>query len=115
MPSKDIEKRRAAIKRHYYANRQYYIDKASKKRDDLRKWVHDLKDTTPCTDCGIQYRYYVTDFDHISEKGTKTKAVSQVINSGSIAKVRAEIAKCELVCANCHRTRTYRRIMENRV
>lgn len=109
MPWKDKEKQREAIRRHYYANRQYYIDKAYKKRDILRRWVYDLKNKTPCTDCGIQYPYYVTDFDHVGEKGVKKNIISKLINSGSTKQVKEEIAKCELVCSNCHRIRTYNR------
>ncbi len=109
MAWKDPEKQRAAIRKHYRENRQYYIEKAYKKRDALRRWVYDLKNKTPCADCGIQYPYYVTDFDHIGEKGEKINTVSKLINSGSTKQVKAEIEKCELVCANCHRIRTYNR------
>ncbi len=116
MPWKDKEKQREAIRRHYYANKQYYIDKAYKKRDVLRRWVYDLKNTTACTDCKIQYPYYVTDFDHIENNGIKINTVSKMINSGSIRQVKEEIAKCELVCSNCHRIRTHnRRIDKNKI
>lgn len=63
----------------------------------------------PCTDCGGSFPPYVMDFDHLP--GTKkTLAVSYLANHGSgKAKLLAEIAKCELVCANCHRIRTHTR------
>jgi len=116
MPWKDKEKQREAIRKHYYANRQYYIDKAYKKRDTLRRWVYDLKNKTPCTDCRIQFPHYVTDFDHVESRGTKINNVSKLINSGSTKQVKEEIAKCDLVCANCHRIRTYnRRSDENKI
>lgn len=107
MPWKDIEKQRAAIKKHYYANRQVYIDKASQKRRDLRRWVYDLKEATPCTDCGKSYPYYVMDFDHLADKKI---LISKVVNSGSWKQTKGEIAKCEIVCLNCHRIRTFNRI-----
>lgn len=110
MPWKDIEKQRAAIRRHYYANREYYIEKAQRKRRELRKWLNSLKEASPCIDCKIQYPYYVMDFDHI---GVKKGLISEIINSGNAKKLKEEIEKCELVCANCHRIRTYRRIEEN--
>ncbi len=109
MPWKDIEKRWEAIRKHYYANRQIYIDKASRKRQELREWVCSLKSSTPCKDCKIQYPYFVMDFDHISNKKI---IVSKVINGGSWKKTKAEIAKCDLVCSNCHRLRTYKRYKE---
>lgn len=115
MAWKDPEKQREAIRRHYYANREYYIQKAYRKRAAVREWLTDIKNKTPCTDCKIQYPSYVTDFDHIPEKGKKIKNISQLLNSGSFKKVQEEIAKCELVCANCHRARTFQRNSGNMV
>ncbi len=109
MPWKDKEKQREAIRNHYHENRQYYIEKAYKKRESLRKYVYELKDKTPCADCGVRYPHYVTDFDHIGEI-EKIDTISRLINSGSYKKVTAEIEKCELVCSNCHRVRTYNRL-----
>jgi hypothetical protein len=109
MPWKDKGKQREAIRKHYRENRQYYIEKAYKKRENLRKYVYDLKAVTPCTDCGLQFPHYVTDFDHIG-KEEKVDTISRLINSGSYKKVTEELKKCELVCANCHRIRTYGRL-----
>jgi hypothetical protein len=109
MPWKDIEKQRAAIRRHYYANKQVYIDKAYRKRREIRKWVYELKENTPCTDCKKLYPYYVMDFDHLLDKKV---LVSKVINNGSWKQAKEEIAKCEIVCSNCHRMRTYKRNIE---
>ncbi len=115
MAWKDPEKQREAIRKHYRANRQYYIDKAYRKRDAVRQWVYELKNKTPCTDCKVQYPYYVTDFDHVAAKGDKSNIVSKLINNGGFKKVQEEIAKCELVCANCHRIRTFQRNADNKV
>lgn len=108
MPWKDIEKQRAAIRRHYYANREVYIEKALRRRKELRKWLNDLKQSSPCTDCGVHYPYYVMDFDHI---GKKNWEVNKIINAGNAKRLKEEIDLCELVCANCHRIRTQKRII----
>ncbi len=115
MPSKDVFKRREAIRRHYNANKAYYIEKALKRRAELRQWVYDLKNSTPCTDCGVLYPYYITDFDRTGERGVKVNTVSKIINTGNFEKLKLEIAKCDLVCSNCHRFRTYRRNKDNQV
>jgi hypothetical protein len=48
------------------------------------------------------------DFDHIGDD--KTAAINKMVwRPVSEARLRAEIAKCEVVCANCHRERTHRR------
>ncbi len=109
MPWLDKDKQRAAIRKHYYANKQTYIDKAYKKRQAVRDWVNNIKTITPCTDCGVKYPYYVMDFDHLTDKKV---LISKVINSGSWKQTKDEIEKCELVCSNCHRIRTFNRISD---
>lgn len=61
----------------------------------------------PCTDCKNSYPSYVMDFDHV--KGRKKTNISVLVQSAgwSISTLKKELAKCELVCANCHRIRTH--------
>jgi hypothetical protein len=47
------------------------------------------------------------DFDHV--RGTKHANVAELINTLSKKRIDEEIAKCEVVCSNCHRARTYLR------
>jgi len=61
----------------------------------------------PCFDCGVRYPYYVMDFDHLNP-ALKIKNVSQM-RGCTIEQVQAEIEKCQVVCANCHRVRTHGR------
>ena len=65
-----------------------------------------LKEASPCADCGRSYPAYVMDFDHV--RGTKSVGISLMF-SYSWQTILAEIAKCDLVCANCHRIRTFER------
>ncbi|TSC76687.1 MAG: hypothetical protein G01um101429_1156 [Parcubacteria group bacterium Gr01-1014_29] len=67
----------------------------------------DSKDV-PCADCGKKYHWYVMDFDHV--RGKKFFPLSQSSVGGrSIETIKREIAKCDIVCTNCHRMRTYNR------
>lgn len=72
---------------------------------EFRAWVNGLK-AAPCKDCGSALRPEAMDFDHV--RGEKTKEISQMWSWGR-EKVLMELAKCELVCANCHRIRTQTR------
>lgn len=76
-------------------------------RLELRKLVYNLK-SQPCLDCGQEFPPWVMDFDHV--RGEKVSDVSSLIDN-CVAKKRllAEVAKCDLVCANCHRLRTHER------
>lgn len=69
-----------------------------------RALLAEYKDV-PCTDCGVTYPSYVMDFDHRdSTRKEFTLAESLTL---SLKRLLAEIEKCDVVCANCHRERTY--------
>jgi hypothetical protein len=48
------------------------------------------------------------DFDH-AQPEQKRYTVSRMIGRTGTATIMAEVAKCDIVCANCHRDRTFRR------
>lgn len=68
----------------------------------------------PCADCGIQYPHYVMDFDHRDP----TKKLFN-ISGGALRRkpslILAEIAKCDIVCANCHRERSWWQVWRRQV
>lgn len=79
------------------------------RRGEFRAKLTAIKESTPCTDCGIQYKHYVMEYDHISDD--KLMNVTHLLTgSWSWKTIEKEIAKCELVCANCHRIRTFKRM-----
>ncbi len=81
----------------------------AKQKAYLAQYLRDLKTKTPCVDCGINYPYYVMDFDHV--RGVKQCNVMELVSTLSKKKIDEEIAKCEIVCSNCHRIRTHMRKM----
>jgi hypothetical protein len=58
----------------------------------------------PCVDCG-ETDIRVLDFDHRDAK-QKRANISRMLRSFSWKTIETEIAKCDVVCANCHRRRT---------
>lgn len=64
------------------------------------------KKNVPCKDCGKIYHYCVMDFDHV--RGEKEFNVASH-GLRSISKLLEEIDKCDVVCSNCHRLRTFNR------
>jgi hypothetical protein len=95
---------RLRVRAHYAANREKYLADAYRKRAELVAVVREAKDR-PCQDCGLQYPYYVMDFDHREDKQFNIASYRNV----GIRQLRAEIVKCDVVCANCHRIRTHAR------
>lgn len=67
----------------------------------------------PCMDCGIKYHPYIMHFDH-RDPSTKRKSLAQM-GTYSLAHIREEIAKCDVVCANCHGMRTYAGITTGKI
>lgn len=82
------------------------------KRSSIRKYLQHIKSENPCVDCGERYPYWVMDFDHLSDKSFNLGKFTTF--SVSLDVLKDEISKCELVCANCHRTRTFHRALRTR-
>ena len=62
-----------------------------------------LKLLRTCADCGYDANADALQFDHLPEFG---KATTVAARAGSDRTLASEIAKCEVVCANCHAIRT---------
>ncbi len=103
-----IEDRRAYW-RQWYANNKHREDykkkdRASKKRirKERRDWYHNLKKELKCERCGIN-DFRVLDFHH-TDPATKEIEVANLANSAAPKeRILAEIAKCRVLCSNCHR------------
>lgn len=87
-----------------------YKEGSRKARERRFEKLAEIKDK-PCLDCGIKYPPYVMEFDHISDN--KVGSISYLMNRVSWKEILEEIDKCELVCANCHRARTYSRLTDD--
>ena len=74
-----------------------------KEQADLLAHLRDV----PCLDCGRRFPKAAMDFDH-RNPATKRYTVSRMLLRATTPEILAEAAKCDIVCANCHRMRTYR-------
>lgn len=102
-PVSGMERQRQYMLRSRAIVQERNRNRAKKYRD----FISELK-KVPCVDCGGQFPACAMDFDHVV--GVKKKDVSRLIDSHhSLETVLAEVDKCELVCANCHRVRTENR------
>lgn len=95
MSKYETKEQRRKLSLNYWAkNRQYVIEAKQ----------------NPCVDCGVQYPHYVMQFDHRPDE-IKKFGLGQMGTRG-LKLIQAEIAKCDLVCANCHAERTYQRMLD---
>lgn len=94
---------------HYVANKEKR-SKQIRDRKQINRDIIDAAKNKPCADCGIQYPSYVMDLDHRPGEIKLTRVA--VMLGHTIETLVAEIAKCDVVCANCHRERTHTRLKE---
>lgn len=103
-----IECRRQRGREHYAANRQYYVSKAQTRNRETsnltRQWVENFLRENPCCDCG-NADIRVLEFDHRNPSSKRAEVSVLVANGYSLETVKAEVAKCDVRCANCHSIR----------
>src|SRR5262245_26672387 len=75
----------------------------------LTAWLRAFKDR-PCMDCGGNFPPECMDWDHVRGHKLFTVGTSTMNKTAAVK----EMAKCDLVCTNCHRIRTTRRLRERK-
>jgi hypothetical protein len=86
-------------------NREKHNRSAVERTERRRQFIASLKNR-PCADCGGLFHFSAMDFDHA--RGAKVFTIAQK-KFKTIEAILDEVAKCELVCSNCHRVRTWKR------
>lgn len=79
------------------------------RRNQIVKYIQEYKQGKLCVDCGENYPYWILEFDHLGDKSFNISGFRQ--KTISLELIKKEIAKCDVVCSNCHKNRTYTRII----
>lgn len=95
---KHKEKRLEENKKYNQIKRNFFLDYLSKQK---------------CVDCGDD-RILVLQFDHLEPRNSG-KCVTEMVYTHGLEKLKEEIKKCEVVCANCHSIRTFTRKKSDRL
>jgi|APGre2960657373_1045057.scaffolds.fasta_scaffold70132_2 hypothetical protein len=106
------QKKCKPCKREY--DNQYYKKLSKEKKDkknnlnkqnriEKRQYLWDYLKENPCCICG-EKDPVVLEFDHLDQT-TKINCVSLMVYN-SLDKIKKEIEKCQVLCANCHKRRT---------
>ena len=91
---------------YYRRNRQREIERVTTRQRATIQFLRDLR-RVPCKDCGGIFQPHQMDFDH---RDPSTKVFGLTWSRAMLAsrhRLLQEIAKCDIVCANCHAIRTY--------
>lgn len=103
-----LQKARESRRKHYKNNKEQYYTRIHHQHEVKRQYIIDIKKKSSCADCGTD-NYICLEFDHLPQY-TKLLALSNPrVLSWSFEKIDVEIAKCEIVCGNCHKIRTHNR------
>lgn len=106
MAQKNKEKARENWRRWYYKNKAIHIARVRRhekeSRVKVRKWLDDYKMLKTCSKCGFSHPKAL-DFHHVDPLSKEESVSSAVTQGWSISRIKKEIEKCILLCANCHR------------
>lgn len=115
MTHKDPERRKEYHAKYmkevwYPKNKEKHISYVRRNKNRVTEFIEQYKKVRSCVDCGFPGKEfpYVLDFDHVDHSAVKEFNIGSWSHTVlSIEAIEREIKKCELVCANCHRKRTF--------
>ena len=87
--------------RTYKERRQYLIAAVNKRRKKIRQMAIEYKGGS-CEVCGYNCCSEALEFHHTNSSG-KDFSISEKGYTRSWGRVKEELDKCKLLCANCHR------------
>lgn len=93
----DSEYHKQKSKEHYQKYKQKYNERSAQQRERTRHLIEEAK-LCGCIVCGEQEKACL-DFHHLSDKDA---VISQMLGWND-KRVKEEISKCVVLCANCHR------------
>ena len=101
MPYKDPIKQKQAQKKHYLKNKKQYKDNRKKNIEKCKKWFRLYKSKLSCKKCKCNDARCL-DFHHLNPEDKKFTITNGVRYGYAINRIKEEIKKCIVLCANCH-------------
>ena len=109
MPIKDKEKRREYQKEYmrkwYEKNKAKHIGYVRNRDKKIKAWLKEYKSSLKCEKCDENHPACL-EFHHINPSEKKF-AIGRINDYLSWRMLKTEIAKCRVLCANCHRKEHY--------
>jgi hypothetical protein len=94
----DDETKKYIKKMFIKIDRIFYV----KKRTKINKeFIQKYKNEIGCQKCGKKIEHFCLDFHH-KDPSKKEEGISLLLRLTNLKKIKKEIGKCELLCANCH-------------
>lgn len=104
--NKDTSKfKESTKKRHakwFQRNKSEAVEKNRQKKWERRNWLNDYKLQKGCSQCGFNKCVAALNFHHCN--GEKEESLSRMIKRFGLERIKEEVKKCVVLCANCHAT-----------
>jgi hypothetical protein len=101
-PQKRKEYQKNYVKQHYLDNKEIYKQRAKESNKRYVQWFKEIKNSLVCTKCG-ENRPACIEFHHPEHSKKETTVATMIRKQWSRKRVLEEIAKCEILCSNCHK------------
>jgi hypothetical protein len=99
------EQKKSWYERNKKSHKANVYENKTKNIEAGRTFVWEYLLSHPCAECG-QSDPTVLEFDHV--RGRKRAEVTKLVRDGySLKIIQQEIDKCVVLCANCHKKKTY--------
>lgn len=110
MPIKDSEKRKEYQKKahaEWYKKNKHKVQlKQKERRQKINEWYQNQKKNLCCIICGESHPACLV-FHHRDKQKKEANIFSLVHGGASLQRIKNEIKKCDILCANCHRKHHY--------
>ena len=91
---------------HYQENKGYYAQKFKDYYRQRADALNKIKMDSGCKHCGFNAHPAALEFNHI-DPNTKCGNIAEKLTAWSWEKIMDEVAKCEVLCSNCHHIHSY--------
>lgn len=98
------------MRQWYQANKAKHIGYVRNRDRKIEGWLKEYKKSLSCEVCG-ETHYACLEFHHI-DPPEKKFTIGRLIRRPSLKALQAEIAKCRVLCANCHRKEHWKQRLE---
>ena len=103
MPYKTETDNKEYQKEYYRKNKEKYLQSQQDRRTANKKLVAEIKSKAKCEICGESHPGCL-DFHHEEDKEI---AIADAVHYWGKDRILQEIAKCKILCSNCHRKLHY--------
>ena len=104
LKEKELRARRARYRKRYDSDPEFrakILRETAAQYEKRKEFIKHYKETHPCLRCGLE-DWRCLDFHH-RDRETKSFSIGHSGMSRSLKRIQDEIAKCDVLCANCHR------------